>query len=91
VACFRRCSVALTFTGAIGAALTATLRRGGMLLSILVVPITVPILIFGVAAAEASRSGGPGFATPFLALCALALAAIVLGSVAAAAALRARR
>jgi heme exporter protein B len=84
-------TIALTFTGAIGAALTATLRRGGMLLSILVVPLMVPILIFGVAAADASRAGAKAFATPFLALCALALAATVAGSVAAAAALRARR
>ncbi|MFI4988541.1 MAG: heme exporter protein CcmB [Alphaproteobacteria bacterium] len=83
-------TVALTFTGAIGAALTASLRRGGMLLSILVVPLMVPILIFGVAAAEAGRDGAASFLTPFLALCALALAAIVAGSVAAAAALRAR-
>jgi heme exporter protein B len=83
-------TIALTFTGAVGAALTASLRRGGMLLSILVVPLMVPVLIFGVAAAEASRAGGLAFATPFLALCALALAAIVAGSVAAAAALRAR-
>jgi heme exporter protein B len=83
-------TIALTFTGAIGAALTASLRRGGMLLSILVVPLMVPILIFGVATAEASRPGAASFATPFLALCALALAAMVAGSVAAAAALRAK-
>jgi heme exporter protein B len=83
-------TLALTFTGAIGAALTASLRRGGMLLSILVVPLMVPILIFGVATAEASRAGAVGFTTPFLALCALALSAIVAGSVAAAAALRAK-
>jgi heme exporter protein B len=82
-------TLALTFTGAIGAALTASLRRGGMLLSILVVPLMVPTLIFGVATAEAAR-GGASFATPFLALCALALAAIVAGSIAAAAALQAR-
>jgi len=83
-------TVALTFTGAIGAALTATLRRGGLLLSIIVVPLMVPTLIFGVAAAGASRAGGHAFATPFLALCALGLAMIVAGSVAAAAALRVR-
>jgi heme exporter protein B len=83
-------TVALTFTGAVGAALTASLRRGGLLLSILVVPLMVPTLIFGVAAAEAGRAGGQAFTTSFLALCALALAAIVAGSVAAAAALRAR-
>ena len=81
-------TIALTFTGAIGAALTASLRRGGMLLSILVVPLMVPILIFGVATAEASRPGAVSFTTPFLALSALALAAVVAGSVVGAAALR---
>jgi heme exporter protein B len=84
-------TIALAFTGAIGAALTATLRRGGMLLSVIVVPLMVPTLIFGVAAAEASRTGTAAFMTPFLALCAIALATIVLGSVAAASALRARQ
>jgi heme exporter protein B len=83
-------TLALTFTGAIGAALTASLRRGGMLLSILVVPLMVPTLIFGVATAEAARGGTVSFTTPFLALVALALAAIVAGSIASAAALRAR-
>jgi heme exporter protein B len=83
-------TIALTFTGAVGAALTASLRRGGMLLSILVIPLMVPTLIFGVATAEASRAGSVSFTPPFLALCALALAAIVAGSVAAAAALRAK-
>jgi heme exporter protein B len=83
-------TIALTFTGAVGAALTATLRRGGLLLTILVVPLMVPILIFGVAAAEL-REGAGSFGRPFLALCALALASIVLGSIGAAAALRATR
>ena len=83
-------TIALTFTGAIGAALTASLRRGGMLLSILVVPLMVPILIFGVATAEASRPGAGNFTVPLLALTALALAAAVAGSVVAAAALRAK-
>jgi heme exporter protein B len=81
-------TIALTFTGAIGAALTASLRRGGILLSILVVPLMVPILIFGVATAEASRPGAATFATPLLALSALALAAMVAGSAVSAAALR---
>jgi len=83
-------TLALTFTGAIGAALTASLRRGGMLLSILVVPLMVPTLIFGVATAEAARGGTVSFTTPFLVLVSLALAAIVAGSIASAAALRAR-
>ena len=44
---------ALTFIGLIGAALSVTLRRGGLLLAVLVLPLTVPVLIFGVAAANA--------------------------------------
>jgi len=83
-------TIALTFVGTIGAALTATLRRGGLLLAILVVPLMVPILIFGVAAAQ-SGNGVASFREPFLALCALALVSIVFGSIAAAAALRAAR
>ena len=39
---------ALTFLGAIGAALTVSLRRGGLLLSVLVIPLAIPVLIFGV-------------------------------------------
>lgn len=42
----------LHLSGAIGASLTVTLRRGGLLLSILVVPLAVPVLIFGVSAAQ---------------------------------------
>src|ERR1700751_4127459 len=42
---------ALTFIGLIGAALAVTLRRGGLLLAVLVLPLTVPVLVFGVAAA----------------------------------------
>lgn len=74
-----------TFLGAIGAALTVTLRRGGLLLSILVVPLAVPVLIFGVSAAQ---SGIAPVLTPFLVLCALGLASIALAPIAAAAALR---
>ncbi|MCK1583953.1 MULTISPECIES: heme exporter protein CcmB [unclassified Bradyrhizobium] len=74
-----------TFLGAIGAALTVTLRRGGLLLSILVVPLAVPVLIFGVSAAQ---SGTAPVLTPFLVLCALGLASVALAPIAAAAALR---
>ncbi len=47
---------ALTLVGAIGAALTVGLRRGGLLLAILIVPLSVPILIFGVSAAAAGNT-----------------------------------
>jgi heme exporter protein B len=79
---------ALAFVGAVGAALTATIRRGGLILAILVVPLMVPTLIFGVSAANAASGGTVPFRAPFLILCALSLGAAVIGTVAAAAALR---
>ena len=79
---------ALTFIGLIGAAIAVTLRRGGVLLAVLVLPLTVPVLIFGVAAANAALSGPVPFGTPFTILCALTLASLVVGPFAAAAALR---
>ena len=65
---------ALTFLGAIGAALTVSLRRGGLLMAILVLPLAIPVLIFGVSAAAAATGGTVPFATPFMVLCALTLA-----------------
>ena len=79
---------ALTFIGLIGAALTVSLRRGGLLLAVLVLPLTVPVLIFGVAAANAAIVGPVPFGTPFSILCALTLLSIVVGPFAAALALR---
>ena len=79
---------ALTFIGLIGAALTVALRRGGLLLAVLVLPLTVPVLIFGVAAANAAITGPLPFGTPFSILCALTLVSVVLGPFAAAVALR---
>ncbi len=79
---------ALTFIGLIGAALSVALRRGGLLLAVLVLPLTIPVLIFGVAAANAAITGTTPFGPPFTILCALSLASLVLGPVAAAAALR---
>src|SRR6202044_3546915 len=68
---------ALTFIGIIGAAISVTLRRGGLLLAVLVLPLTVPILIFGVAATNAAGGGPVPFGTPFAILCALTLASLV--------------
>ena len=79
---------ALTFIGLIGAALSVALRRGGLLLPILVLPLTVPVLIFGVSAAETAIVGPVPFGTPFTILCALTLMSLVVGPFAAAAALR---
>jgi heme exporter protein B len=79
---------ALTFIGLIGAAIAVALRRGGLLLAVLVLPLTVPVLIFGVGAANAALTGPVTFGTPFTILCALSLASMVVGPFAAAAALR---
>jgi heme exporter protein B len=79
---------ALTFIGLIGAALSVALRRGGLLLAVLVLPLTVPVLIFGVAAANAAIVGPTPFGPPFTILCALSLMSFVVGPIAAAAALR---
>lgn len=78
---------ALSMIGAFGAALTVGLKRGGLLLSILVLPLYVPTLIFG---ADAVRRGiedlGP--ATPLTILAAITLACIALLPFAGAGALR---
>ena len=79
---------ALTFIGLIGAAISVALRRGGLLLAVIVLPLTVPVLIFGVAAANAAVTGSIPFGTPFTVLCALTLMSVVVGPFAAAAALR---
>src|SRR3954454_10513232 len=79
---------ALTGIGLVGAALSVALRRGGLLLPLLVLPLTVPILIFGVAASNAAVAGPMSFGAPFMILCALSLGSLVLGPFAAAAALR---
>jgi heme exporter protein B len=79
---------ALTFIGVIGASLSVALRRGGLLLAVLVLPLTVPVLIFGVSASNAAIIGPLPFGTPFTILCALSLVSLVIGIFAAAAALR---
>jgi heme exporter protein B len=79
---------ALTLIGAIGAGLTVSLRRGGLLLSILVLPLCVPVLIFGSAAAAAETNGLVSFMTPFLILCGLSLGALAVAPFAVELALR---
>ncbi len=79
---------ALTFTGMIGAALAVTLRKGGLLLAVVVLPLSIPVLIFGVAASNAAVEGPMSFGTPFSILCALSLISLVVGPFAAAASLR---
>lgn len=79
---------ALTLLGLIGAALAVTLRRGGLLLPVLVLPLAVPVLIFGLGASDAAVIGPMPFGTPFQILCGLTLAALAIAPFAAAAALR---
>lgn len=79
---------ALTFTGMIGAALAVALRRGGLLLAVLVLPLSIPVLIFGVSASQAAIVGPVSFGTPFSILCAISLLSLVIGPFAAAASLR---
>lgn len=78
---------AVSFLGAIGAALTVKARRGGLLLALVVLPLYVPTLIFGISAVGAVM-GPAGMGAAFLILTAISLAAVVLGPIAAAAALR---
>lgn len=77
----------LSLIGAIGAALTVGARRGGVLLTLLVLPLYVPVLIFGAGAVEATIAG-LGAVAHLQILAALLLAALPLAPWAAAAALR---
>ena len=79
---------AITFIGAVGAAVTVSLRRGGLLMAVLVLPLTVPTLIFGVAATNAAIVGPAPFGASFLLLMATSLVALVLCPFAAAASIR---
>jgi len=82
---------ALSFLGVIGAGLTVGVRRGGLLASLLVLPFYLPVLIFGVSAARAATAGFPAGVAgqSLLLLAAVTLVSLVIGPVAAAAALRA--
>ena len=77
----------LSLLGAIGAALTVGLKRGGMLISLLILPLYMPALIFGSAAVQAAVSGVQ--AVPYLAILgAMLCLAIALAPLAVAAGLR---
>jgi heme exporter protein B len=78
----------LILIGAVGAALTSGLARGGILVAVLVLPFTIPVLIFGVSAAATAIVGPTPFLPPFLILVALTLFSLVIAPIAAAAALR---
>ncbi|MGB4866056.1 MAG: heme exporter protein CcmB [Hyphomicrobium sp.] len=79
---------AVSFIGAIGAALTLKARRGGLLLALVVLPLYIPTLIFGISAVSAVALQTGAFESSFLILIALSLGSLVLGPLAAAAALR---
>jgi len=77
----------LSLLGGIGAALTVGLKRGGMLISLLILPLYMPVLIFGSAAVQAAVSGLP--VGPYLAILGAMLSlAIALAPLAIAAGLR---
>src|SRR5690606_17398815 len=77
----------LALVGSIGPPLTVALRRGGMMVAVLVLPLTIAVVIFGVAATEALVRPEPS-AAPLLVEIALFLIALVVAPVAGGAALR---
>lgn len=80
-------SVTLSLIGAIGAALTLGLRRGGVLLGLLTLPLTVPVMIFGARASALAIAGQP-FVGPMYLLGAVAMLSLALAPIAVAAAVR---
>ena len=80
-------SVALSLIGSVGAALTLGVKRSGALLSLLTLPLAMPVLIFGARATELAIKGG-GYAAPLQLLGALAVLGVTLAPLAAAAAVR---
>jgi heme exporter protein B len=79
---------AISAIGAVGASLTLATRKGGLLISLLVLPLYVPTLVFGVAALEAAEMAPGGSGQALLFLAAISLATLVTAPFAAAAALR---
>ena len=80
-------TVSLSLVGGIGAALTVGLRKGGLLLSLLVLPLYVPVLVFGSAAVDAAAAG-LSWSAELAVLGGFALLAITLAPLAVSAALR---
>jgi len=79
---------AISFLGSIGAALTLKARRGGVLIALLVLPLYIPTLIFGISALSAVMLSTGGLQPAILILGAITLMSVVLGPVASAAALK---
>jgi heme exporter protein B len=80
-------TLALSLLGAIGAALTLGVKRGGVLLTLLTLPLAFPILIFGARATELAIKGA-SFVAPLYLLAAIAVLGVTLAPLAAAAAVR---
>jgi heme exporter protein B len=80
-------TLALSLVGTAGAAIVLGARRGGVLLPLLVLPLAVPVLIFGTAAADAAAAGQSP-RPHLLLLCAVLAVALPLSPIAAGAALR---
>jgi heme exporter protein B len=80
-------SVSVSLIGAVGAGLTLGLRRGGALLSLLLLPLSVPTLIFGARATQLAILGEPMAEALYL-LAAIAVLSLTLAPLAAAAAVR---
>jgi heme exporter protein B len=79
---------AISFIGAAGASVAVKLPRGGMLISVLVLPLVIPVLVFGIAAIKGAMEDPAPFTAPFLFLCAITLFTSVLGPLAASIMLR---
>jgi len=82
-------SLGISLFAALGAAVTVGLRRGGMMVSLLILPLYVPLMIFGVAASTPQTIMAGSAASSLMILAALSLAALVMVPIAASAALRA--
>src|SRR5215211_5098235 len=82
-------SLGISLLAALGAAVTVGLRRGGMMLSLLILPLYVPLMIFGVAASAPQTIMAGSAVSSLMILAALSLAALVMVPIAASAALRA--
>jgi heme exporter protein B len=80
-------TVALSLIGSIGAALTLGIRRSGVLLALLILPLSLPVLIFGARASELAIRG-ESYVAPLELLAALAVLGITLAPLASAAAVR---
>ena len=82
-------SIGLSFLAGLGAAVTVGLRRGGLLVSLLVLPLYVPVLIFGISAGGAGTAGPDVTSASFAILFGITLVILVVAPLGSGAALRA--